>query len=141
METDITSSRPVKAARGGTADSRIAHELRKRAQSLAAGARFPSLREQAASFRASPVTVHRALAQLAREGIVVARPGDGTYVAARPAEPGSIDSSWQLSVLGSAPDPLAGPMFEPPPGGHLVLGTGYPDVSLQPLALLAKAAR
>lgn len=85
--------------------------------------------------------MHRALSQLAREGIVIARPGDGTYVAPRPAEAGPLDSSWQLSVLGSAADPLAGPMFEPPPGGHLLLGTGYPDASLQPLALLAKAAR
>ncbi|HEY3494661.1 MAG TPA: PLP-dependent aminotransferase family protein, partial [Polyangiaceae bacterium] len=140
METNITSRRAVKP-RGATADARIAHELRQRAQRLAPGARFPSLRELAASFRASPVTVHRALAQLTREGIVVARPGDGTYVAPRAADTGTVDSSWQLSVLGSAADPLAGPMFEPPPGGHLLLGTGYPDASLQPLALLAGAAR
>jgi DNA-binding transcriptional MocR family regulator len=144
MQTDITSPDGVKrggAAPRGRADRRLADELRRRAQGLAPGTRFPSLRELSASFRASPVTVHRALAQLAREGIVVARPGDGTYVATRPAEASAVDSSWQLSVLGSAADPLAGPMFEPAPGGHLVLGTGYPDVSLQPLALLAKATR
>jgi DNA-binding transcriptional MocR family regulator len=141
METSITSRAPVKATGRATADSRIADELRQRARVLAPGTRFPSLRELASTYRASPVTVHRALSQLAREGVVVARPGDGTYVALRAQEPATLDSSWQLSVLGSAADPLAGPMFEPPPGGHLLLGTGYPDPSLQPLALLAKAAR
>lgn len=127
------------SAGGASADQRLAADLRQRAESLGAGARLPSLRELSEQYRASPVTVHRAISQLAREGVVVARPGDGTFVASRPQDGAVLDSSWQLSVLGSAPDPLAGPMFEPPSG--LLLGTGYPDVSLQPLALLTKAAR
>jgi DNA-binding transcriptional MocR family regulator len=139
MKTNITAAAAVKPQRRLAADEKLALELRQRAQRLGAGARLPSLRELAREFGASPVTVHRAIAQLAREGLVVPRPGDGTFVATRAPEPATQDSSWQLSVLGSAPDPLAGAMFEPPSG--LVLGTGYPDVSLQPLALLAKAAR
>jgi DNA-binding transcriptional MocR family regulator len=138
MKTSITShskSKPVRTS----ADARIATALRRRAASLETGARLPSLRQLCQTHSASPVTVQRAISQLVREGLIVARPGDGTYVARRAAESLAVDSSWQLSVLGSAPDPLIGPMFELPAG--LVLGTGYPDVSLQPLALLAKAAR
>jgi DNA-binding transcriptional MocR family regulator len=139
METNITRGSDVKPEGRVTADERLATDLRRRCLGLGPGARLPSLRELSVSYRASPVTVHRAISRLAREGVVVARPGDGTYVAVRPRESSVIDSSWQLSVLGSAPEPLAGAMFEPPSG--LLLGTGYPDVSLQPLALLVKAAR
>jgi DNA-binding transcriptional MocR family regulator len=139
MKTSITRRRAVKDAVRDTSDGRIADALRTLVAESNPGARVPSLRELCASYRASPVTVHRAISQLAREGLVVARPGDGTYVARRPADTAPLDSSWQLSVLGSAPDPLPGVMFEPPSG--LLLGTGYPDVALQPLNLLMKAAR
>jgi DNA-binding transcriptional MocR family regulator len=138
MEIDIAKPRAVKAK--SRAELRIADELRKIAAKLGAGTLFPSVRELAQRYRASPVTVHRALSQLSREGLLVARPGDGTYVA-RPVETVARDSSWQLTVLGSAPDALSADVFEPPASGQLVLGSGYPDVSLQPLALLAKAAR
>jgi DNA-binding transcriptional MocR family regulator len=138
MKTDIATSADVKTK--PRAELRIAEDLRRTAAKLGPGALFPSVRELSNRYRASPVTVHRALSQLSREGLLVARPGDGTYVA-RPLETLTRDSSWQLTVLGSAPDALAGAMFEPPASGALVLGSGYPDVSLQPLALLAKAAR
>jgi DNA-binding transcriptional MocR family regulator len=141
MKTDITWRAGVKAPGRVRADRRIADELRRKARTLGAGARFPSLRELSAAYSASPVTVHRALSQLVREGLVVARPGDGTYVAERSTEPQAVDSSWQLSVLGTSPDPIAGAMFEVPAGGQLVLGSGYPDLSLQPLAMLNRAAR
>jgi DNA-binding transcriptional MocR family regulator len=123
------------------ADVRIASELRRRVARLAPGTLLPSVRELSVEFVASPVTVHRAMAQLAREGLVLSRPGDGTYVAERAKESPRADHSWQLTVLGPAADPIANAVFEMPVPGTLVLGSGYTDVSLQPLALLAKAAR
>ena len=123
------------------ADARIALDLRRRLTRLSPGALLPSVRELSAEYAASPVTVHRAMAQLAREGRVVTRPGDGTYVAERARETPHADSSWQLTVLGPPTDAVANAAFELPAPGALVLGSGYADVSLQPLSLLAKAAR
>ncbi|HEY4157379.1 MAG TPA: GntR family transcriptional regulator, partial [Polyangiaceae bacterium] len=123
------------------ADVRIAADLRRRLALLSPGALLPSVRELSAEYAASPVTVHRAMAQLAREGRVVTRPGDGTYVAERVSEGARTDSSWQLTVLGPASDAASSTAFELPAPGMLSLGSGYPDVSLQPLSLLSKAAR
>ena len=57
-------------------------------------------------FRVSPVTVSRALAQLAAEGLVVTRPGAGAFRApARTAVTAAGDTSWQevaLSADGAA---------------------------------------
>jgi DNA-binding transcriptional MocR family regulator len=138
MEIDNSFRENGKASK---ADARIASDLRRRLALLAPGALLPSVRELSAQYSASPVTVHRAMAQLAREGRVVTRPGDGTYVAERAREPQLADSSWQLTVLGPASDPAANAAFELPAPGVLALGSGYPDVSLQPLGLLNKAAR
>lgn len=145
MKTDNARSANSQAATRAVgalkADARIAADLRLRVAALTAGALLPSVRELNAEYGASPVTVHRAVAQLAREGLVVTRPGDGTYVAERVREAPRADSSWQLTVLGPPADPVANAAFELPLPGMLVLGSGYPDVSLQPLNLLAKAAR
>ncbi|MEP7049043.1 MAG: PLP-dependent aminotransferase family protein [Pseudomonadota bacterium] len=138
MKTDNTFPGHGKSEK---ADVRIASDLRSRLARLAPGALLPSVRELSAEYVASPVTVHRAMVQLAREGRVVTRPGDGTYVAERPKEAPHTDSSWQLTVLGPPADALTNAAFELPAAGSLVLGSGYPDVSLQPLSLLAKAAR
>jgi len=123
------------------ADARIADELRRQLARLKPGALLPSVRELCAKYGASPVTVHRAMAQLTREGRIVTRPGDGTYVAERALEAPHQDSSWQLTVLGSAPDSLGSAALELPAPGVLALGNGYADLTLQPLALLSKAAR
>ncbi|HEY3668311.1 MAG TPA: PLP-dependent aminotransferase family protein [Polyangiaceae bacterium] len=138
MEIDNSERAIGKAEK---ADARIATDLRRRIAKLTPGALLPSVRELSAEYTASPVTVHRAMAQLAREGRVLTRPGDGTYVAERARETPHADSSWQLTVLGPPADPVANAAFELPVPGSLVLGSGYPDVSLQPLVLLAKAAR
>ncbi|MEO6598228.1 MAG: PLP-dependent aminotransferase family protein [Polyangiaceae bacterium] len=138
MKIDNTTPENGKSPK---ADVRIASELRKRAALLPPGSLLASVRELSAEFGASPVTVQRAMAQLAREGIVNSRPGDGTYVAERSREAPRADSSWQLTVLGPATDPVANAAFELPVPGALVLGSGYSDPSLQPLGLLAKAAR
>jgi len=141
MEIDNSISSNGKSPGAIKADVRIAIDLRRRVARLTPGAQLPSVRELSAEFVASPVTVHRAMAQLAREGLVLSRPGDGTYVAERSKESPRADSSWQLTVLGPAADPIANAVFELPVPGTLVLGSGYTDVSLQPLGLLAKAAR
>ena len=69
--------------------------------------RLPSVRELMARHRASPVTVQRAIARLAGEGLVEPRPGRGTFVAA-PAAPATArrrrrpTSRWQAVALGAA---------------------------------------
>jgi len=144
MKLDNSFSATGKPAAAGAAlkaDVRIASELRRRMARLVPGTLLPSVRELSAEFVASPVTVQRAMAQLAREGLVISRPGDGTYVAERVKESPRADSAWQLTVFGPATDPIARAGFELPVPGTLVLGSGYTDVSLQPLSLLAKAAR
>jgi DNA-binding transcriptional MocR family regulator len=138
MEIDNSFSANRKSSK---ADARIAADLRRRLTLLAPGALLTSVRELSAQYAASPVTVHRAMAQLAREGRVVTRPGDGTYVAKRIPESRHADSSWQLTVLGPPSDAASSAAFELPAPGVLSLGSGYPDVSLQPLALLGRAAR
>ena len=131
MEIDNSFSARGKASK---ADERIAADLRRRVTLLSPGARLASVRELSTEYAASPVTVHRAMAQLAREGRVVTRPGDGTYVAERATESVRADSSWQLTVLGPPSDAATGAAFELPAPGVLSLGSGYPDVSLQPLS-------
>ena len=115
--------------------------LQRRIERLEPGARLPSVRELTERHHASPVTVQRALSQLAREGKLVTRPGDGTFVALR-AEPSlQPDVSFQSLVLGeSAPaiDFAASP-FATASKELIPLGTGYMDVALQPLDLLRAA--
>jgi len=138
---EIDNSSPANRKSSTKADARIAADLRRRVARLTPGALLPSVRELSAEYTASPVTVHRAMAQLMREGHIVTRPGDGTYVAERVNEAPRADSSWQLTVLGPPSDAASNGAFELPAPGVLALGSGYPDVSLQPLALLSKAAR
>ena len=103
-----------------------------------------------ARHRASPVTVQRALAQLASEGLVVPRPGRGTFVAERD-EPGDTadlrsprapDLDWQEIALADRP-PLPAASLDQllavgPPGAIALTG-GYLAPDLQPLAALGSA--
>ncbi|AGS68467.1 PLP-dependent aminotransferase family protein [Streptomyces collinus] len=105
----------------------------------------------------SPVTVSRALAQLAAEGLVVTRPGAGAFRAARPHTPAGPagDTSWQevaLSADGTADlvprtvDAYGVTVsLAAPPPGVLEFSGGYPHPSLQPeramAAALARAGR
>jgi DNA-binding transcriptional MocR family regulator len=120
---------------------RIATALRELASALPQGARLPSVRELMREHGASPVTVQRAIASLAAEGLVVPRPGRGTFVAAPPQRNGASDLAWQEVALG-APRVDSGPLAElltTPPEGTVSLSSGYLDPRLQPTAALAAA--
>jgi DNA-binding transcriptional MocR family regulator len=94
------------------------------------------------------VTVSRAIALLAAEGVVVTRPGSGTYVASRArGEAVAADTGWQTVALTdrvvdtrSLADDLG-----PAPDGTIRLDGGYLHRGLQPVralsAALARAAR
>jgi len=112
------------------------------------GERLPSTRELTARYGVSPVTLSRALAALAAEGVIITRPGSGTYVAegsAVTAEP--ADLSWQTPALGERTIDATSVAFLLQTGapGILSLAGGYPHPSLLPNralgAALARAAR
>jgi DNA-binding transcriptional MocR family regulator len=118
---------------------RIAVALRDLATTLPEGARLPSVRELMREHAASPVTVQRAIAGLAAEGLVTPRPGRGTFVAAPRASDAPPDLGWQEVALGG-PGPGTGGLMELlalPPEGALSLSSGYLDPALQPTAALA----
>lgn len=99
----------------------------------------------------------RAIALLAREGLIVSRPGTGTFVAPRPVRPadGAVDTSWQAVALGeriidtSGLSPLADPpglsfvapdLPDPSSGDEVIsLASGYPHPSLMPVRALNTA--
>jgi DNA-binding transcriptional MocR family regulator len=133
----------------GTSTEAVVATLRRCAGRLAPGERLPSTRELSARHRVSPVTVSRALAALRAEGVLVTRPGSGTYVAdRRPAAPlERLDTSWQTVALGDRTVDAASVAFllAPHQAGAVSLAGGYPHPSLLPTralaAALARAAR
>jgi DNA-binding transcriptional MocR family regulator len=123
--------------------------VRAAARALPPGSRLPSVRELMARHRASPVTVQRALAQLAGEGLVVPRPGRGTFVAERrdgavgagdpPRRP---DLGWQEVALADRPALPAAwldQLLALPTGDAIPLSGGYLHPDLQPLSALGSA--
>ncbi len=110
--------------------------------SLPADSKLPSYRELQQRYRLSPATVQRLLAGLARRGLVVTRPGSGTFTAARRPAPAASDLSWQTLALGSRAGlgPDLERLVEPPPADSIGMSGGFPDERLQPLGLLAAAA-
>src|SRR3954468_24551336 len=125
----------------------IARALEEEVLAGAPGDRLPSVRELMARHRAGPATVQRAIAALASRGLVEARPGRGTFVAARASAAVAPDVSWQTVALGPrAIDANAlEALIRPPDTGTLVLSAGYLPADLQPAAALgaamARAAR
>jgi DNA-binding transcriptional MocR family regulator len=132
-------------------EDRVTQALRSAAAVLDPGDRLPSVRELMARHRASPVTVQRAVARLAGEGLVEPRPGRGTFVAAPPAPPAAADTapdlSWQSVALGprTVEDAALQELLALPPAAAIPLSSGYLDPELQPMhalgAALARAAR
>ncbi|WP_432050121.1 PLP-dependent aminotransferase family protein [Verrucosispora sp. NA02020] len=129
------------------ASARVVLDLRRLAAAAEPGARLPSVRELTARHRASPVTVAEAIRQLVGEGLIEARSGRGTFVAARPDERPAPDLSWQTVALGPRPagEQEMQALLALPPEGAIPLSGGYLDAELQPAVALgtalARAAR
>jgi DNA-binding transcriptional MocR family regulator len=125
---------------GNTATA-IAEELEAAAASGRPGDRLPSVRELMRRHGAGPVTVQRAVHLLARRGVVEARPGQGTFVAAPPAPAAAADFAWQTVALGARTLEAAAleDLLRPPPPGMLVLSSGYLPEDLQPRGALGQA--
>ncbi len=107
------------------------------------GDRLPSVRELMRRHGAGPVTVQRAVHLLAARGLVDARPGRGTFIAARAAAAAAAppDHGWQTLALGSRRLDTVDleHLLRPPPPGVLVLSTGYLPDDLQPQGALGQA--
>jgi DNA-binding transcriptional MocR family regulator len=127
----------------GSSTERVLADLRRHAATGRPGDLLPSTRELVARLGVGPVTVSRAVARLAAEGVLVSEPGRGTFVA--PPRPGAAaepaDSGWQTVALADrtvGADELL-ELLAPPQPGDIVLATGYLDADLQPVRLLADA--
>ncbi|MFD8420950.1 PLP-dependent aminotransferase family protein [Streptomyces sp. NPDC059466] len=134
----------------------LVKQLRQEINRYSPGGKLPSSRALVERFRVSPVTVSRALAQLAAEGLVVTRPGAGAF-RARPRTPVAPagDTSWQEVTLSAdaaaelvprtvdASGVLA--TLAAPPAGVVEFNGGYLHPSLQPEramgAALSRAGR
>ena len=108
---------------------------------------LPSSRAISAELGVGPVTVRRAVARLAAEGVLTTRPGIGTFVT-RPAHKPASDTAWQQVALGASQVRSDGLEVHERLRDHpdvLQLAMGYPDASLRPdgriAAALARAAR
>lgn len=131
-------------------EARVTAHLRTAAAAAAPGERLPSVRELMARHRVSPVTVQRAIARLAGEGLVEPRPGRGTFVATRRSAGSATkapDLSWQAVALGErgAGDTALQQLLAVPRPGAIPLSSGYVEPALEPPAALgaalARAAR
>lgn len=121
----------------------LAEGLRADLARLAPGERLPSTRRLVETHRVSPVTVSRALAELAAEGLVVTRPGAGTFRAPpRPAPP-VVDLGWQTVALADREIDTRGLSTAADRTGDertISLSTGYLHPSLMPVRALTTAA-
>ncbi|MEV5988103.1 PLP-dependent aminotransferase family protein [Streptomyces sp. NPDC052051] len=134
----------------------LAQKLRLELNRYSPGEKLPSSRVLVERFRVSPVTVSRALAQLAAEGLVVTRPGAGAFRAEpRAVTPAAGDTAWQEVALSAdasvelvprtvdASGVLAS--LAAPPAEVVEFNGGYLHPSLQPEramgAALARAGR
>ncbi|MBX9395926.1 PLP-dependent aminotransferase family protein [Streptomyces sp. TRM72054] len=128
----------------------LANQLRRELDHYSPGGKLPSSRALVERFRVSPVTVSRALAQLAAEGLVVTRPGAGAF-RARPRTGGAPvgDTSWQEVTLSADSAAELVPRtvdasgvtvsLAVPPPGVIEFNGGYLHPSLQPEKAMAAA--
>jgi DNA-binding transcriptional MocR family regulator len=128
-------------------DSSIAYlaaELRGEIALLRTGDRLPSSRSLMARHQVSPVTVARAISVLGAEGLVITRPGSGTFVAERPrtGTREAADLGWQSVALAdrAVDSESVVAMLSPPPDGVIALSGGYLARELQPVRALATSA-
>jgi DNA-binding transcriptional MocR family regulator len=120
----------------------VLQALRHDARRLDPGARLPSVRQLMARHRVSPGTVRQAMARLVDEGVLDARPGHGTFLAAAPvATPVAADFGWQGIALGAGritADDVAA-LLAGAPAGAINLAGGYPAEDLQAVDLVSRA--
>jgi DNA-binding transcriptional MocR family regulator len=128
---------------GDNSVANVAAAIRAEAGRRRPGERLPSTRELIRELGVSPVTVSRALAALVSEGVVITRPGEGSFVAARtPAGGGqAADFSWQTLALGERRTSASGVLvsLDEPSPDEIPLASGYLHPSLLPVRALAAA--
>lgn len=120
---------------GSTA--RIVQELQQWIASAAPGAKLPSTRTLVEEYRASPVTVQKAVQSLVALGVVETRPGIGTFaLEQRSAAP--VDYSWQTGALGprSRASAALSPSLRTVGPGVIEFHSGYPEEELLPVNLV-----
>jgi DNA-binding transcriptional MocR family regulator len=131
----------------------LAASLREELDRYSPGEKLPSSRALVERFRASPVTVSRALGALVAEGLVVTRPGAGAFRAERRCHDAASrqrgDTSWQEVALSADASADQVPRsvdasgvtatLDTPPSGVLELNGGYLPPGLQPEKALAAA--
>ncbi len=117
-------------------------ELERLAAQLPPESVLPATRELQKRFRVSTLTVQRALAALTSRGVLVTRPGRGSYTAVRRPSPDAANLGWQTLALGARPSlpPDLEDLLAPAPTGLLPLASAFLDEGLQPSGLLAAAA-
>jgi DNA-binding transcriptional MocR family regulator len=118
---------------------RLVNRLRASAAAGQPGEQLPSTRSLVSEYAVSPVTVSRALAKLAAEGLVLTEPGRGTFVAPRRVAVGDV--GWQTMALSDArlrSADLRALTTRPDPAALLLVG-GYLSEDLQPNRFLAAA--
>ncbi|MCR8577842.1 PLP-dependent aminotransferase family protein [Streptomyces sp. Isolate_219] len=128
----------------------LAAILRAELNRYSPGEKLPSSRALVERYRVSPVTVSRALAELAAEGLVTTRPGAGAFRAEPRSEaPRPVDTSWQEIALSAEPggdqvprsvdaSGVVATLGVPGPG-VIELNGGYLHSDLQPERALAAA--
>jgi DNA-binding transcriptional MocR family regulator len=128
-------------------NDRVTQHLRMVVAAQPHGARLPSVRALMAALHVSPVTIRQAVAGLAREGLLEARPGHGTFVSdtSSPVAPRvehAADLGWQSLALGPihATAGGLGSLCLVPSDHARALNAGYLPTELQPTALLAAAS-
>lgn len=132
--------------------AQLATTLRNELNRYAEGEKLPSSRALVARHQVSPVTVSRAIATLAAEGLVTSQPGAGVFKAtARRVAGAAGDVSWQEVALSADPPHAvdAGPRsadaagvlatLATPPPEVIDLNGGYLHAALQPERALATA--
>lgn len=123
-----------------SAAEKIAEELRTLCGAGVPGDPLPSVRALMRARGVSPVTVNQAISTLVEEGLLVAMPGRGTFIAPRRQRRPSGDHAWQSLCLGVPPSASMNELMVSPPPGCLHFANGYLDASLLPDKELARAS-